>query len=102
MVRATDPATSRDAARLAKLTAGTVRTKCLLALADAGERGLTDFELGAAVGRQQTSAGKRRGELVEAGYVENTHEKRPAPSRAFAAVWRITDLGREKARELRG
>lgn len=101
MVRRGDFATSKDAAKLAALTAGTLRAKCLLALADATD-GLTDFELGARVNRQQTSAGKRRGELVEAGYVENSHEKRPSPSKAFAAVWVITDAGRAKASELRG
>ncbi len=31
--------------------------------------GLTDFELAALLGRQQTSVGKRRGELVNAGLI---------------------------------
>jgi len=101
MVRRTDPDTSRMAAYLANVTAGTLRAKCLLALADAGDDGLTDFELGHWVGRQQTSAGKRRGELVALGLVVKTTEKRPTPSRAFAAVWRITEAGRARAQELR-
>jgi hypothetical protein len=101
MVRRSDPETSKAAAHLANVTAGTLRAKCLFALADAGEGGLTDFELGRWVGRQQTSAGKRRGELVVLGLVEKTDEKRPTPSRAFAAVWRVTAAGRERARELR-
>jgi hypothetical protein len=50
--------------------------------------GLTDFGLGGLMGRQQTSAGKRRGELVTAGLVEYAGVKRPAPSGALARVWR--------------
>jgi hypothetical protein len=45
---------------------------------DANPDGLTDFELGAMVGRQQTSAGKRRGELRDLGYIEETALRRQA------------------------
>lgn len=100
MVRAGDPPTSRDAAKLAKLSAGILRAACLFALVESGD--LTDFELAEKVGRQQTSAGKRRGELVAEGYVEASGEKRPAPSGALSMVWRATDAGRAKAQELRG
>lgn len=99
MVRAGDLPTSRDAAKLARLSAGILRAACLFALVESGD--LTDFELAEKVGRQQTSAGKRRGELVAEGYVEASGEKRPAPSGALSMVWRATDAGRAKARELR-
>lgn len=60
--------------------------------------GLTDFELGALTGRQQTSIGKRRFELMEAQFVEPMPAEegdphRPAPSGAKATVWRVTPLG---------
>ncbi len=90
--RRSDPETSSQAAALPGK--GTLRWACLVALGRAGEHGLTDFELAARVGRQQTSAGKRRGELVEARLVEQTDEKRRAPSGANALVWRITEHGR--------
>ena len=95
LARNSDPVTSHDAAALAGLTAGSLRWRCLEVLA-AGP--LTDFELADQVERQQTSAGKRRGELVAAGLVVATDVKRPAPSGALAIVWAITDLGRDELR----
>lgn len=67
MYRNTDPATSRAGAVLALETAATLRDRCLAALRVAGPDGLDDFALAAIVGRQQTSAGKRRLELLRAG-----------------------------------
>jgi len=46
------------------------------------------------MGRQQTSAGKRRGELRDAGYIEDGLMRRPAPSGSMAIVWCITAKGR--------
>jgi hypothetical protein len=63
--------------------------------------GLTDFELADLTGRQQTSIGKRRGELFAVGLVEVLRDglgnpvKRPAPSGALALVWVITSAGVE-------
>lgn len=87
--RATDPETSHAAARGARKHAKADRQRALEALIDAGARGLTDFELGDLIGRQQTSAGKRRGELVTLGVVEWAGSWRPAPSGAKARVWRV-------------
>lgn len=50
--------------------AATNRDRALAALRAAGERGLTDYDLQDVTGVQQTSIGKRRGELVTAGLVE--------------------------------
>lgn len=83
-----------------------LRARCLQALSDAGYHGLTDFELEAATGIKQTSAGKRRLELQRAGLVDRcmvidpdtlglVPGRRPAPSGVWAAVWEITPLGRE-------
>jgi hypothetical protein len=55
--------------------------------------GLTDFELADIMGRQQTSAGKRRGELRDIGLVSDTGYRRPAPSGSMAIVWAITRQG---------
>lgn len=88
--RTTDPSTSHRAARMASRNARTLRVACLDALKAAGDDGLTDFELADIVGRQQTSAGKRRGELVTMGLAEATSGRREAPSGAPATVWRAT------------
>lgn len=90
--RNTDPATSHTAAQHAAVTAGTHRALALRVLARYDE-GLTDFELAARTNLQQTSIGKRRGELVAMGYVERTAHTRPAPSGSPAIVWRITPRG---------
>ncbi len=57
--------------------------------------GLTDFELAANLHRQQTSLGKRRGELRDMGLIFDTGRRRPAPSGSPAIVWALTDEGRK-------
>lgn len=59
----------------------------------------TDFELADVTGTAQTSIGKRRGELVKAGLVEATSERRPSPSGSPAVVWRLTGAGRDFYRD---
>ena len=85
--RVTDPETSHEAASLAAQGASILRARCYRALLEA-EDGLTDFELADQVGSQQTSAGKRRGELRDAGLVEWAGSTRRAPSGAQARVWK--------------
>jgi len=97
VARKTDPPTSHQAAAYAARNAGTLRARALQELVAAGHAGLTDFELAARCHSQQTSIGKRRGELVASGYVEATGTTRPAPSGAEAMVWRATDRGRQEA-----
>lgn len=87
VARRSDPITSHRAAADAKRGAATLRARCLEALR-AHPEGLTDFQLADLLGSQQTSAGKRRGELVAAGLVEATEETRPSPSGSQARVWR--------------
>lgn len=97
--RRTDPETSHRAADRMKPLAGADRITVLIAhFSHCG--GLTDFELASFLGRQQTSVGKRRGELRDVGYIEATEIKRPAPSGSGAIVWRITERGKRAAREL--
>lgn len=94
--RVRDWHTSIEAAASVRSSAG--RLLALRTLA-ANPAGLTDFELSAATGWQQTSIGKRRGELFKVGLVEvavDAHDhpiKRPAPSGSPALVWRITPAG---------
>jgi hypothetical protein len=59
---------------------------------------LTDFELAARTGWQQTSIGKRRGECRDAGLIEAAEWKgqpirRPSPSGSMSQVWRLTTAG---------
>ena len=84
--RATDPGTSWAAARDAKPTASAGRALALQLLRE-HPGGLTDFELAALSGMQQTSIGKRRGELRDAGLVRATDRRRPSPSGSAAIVW---------------
>lgn len=90
--RRSDPETSHQAADRHPALRQTDRRAALLAHA-AYPAGLTDFELADIMGRQQTSAGKRRGELRDLGMIEQTKDRRPAPSRSPAIVWRITADG---------
>lgn len=99
VARNTDPDTSHQAARYAAKTAATHRALALRELATAGPRGLTDFDLAARTRIPQTSIGKRRGELRDAGLVEDSGTRRPSPSGTAAIVWRVTDLGRQAARQ---
>lgn len=86
MARQSDPDTSHAAARDAAPNAQTNRALALRLLRD-HPNGLTDFELAALTGLQQTSIGKRRGELRDAGLVYDTGERRPSPSGSKAIVW---------------
>lgn len=99
-VRATDPQTSRDAARLVKR--GTQREQVLHALVDAGDRGLTGHEACALTSCLYPHvSGTRLGELAGFGLAVATGETRPTPSGATATVYVATDHGRACALALR-
>lgn len=89
VARSTDPGTSWAAARDATEKAPTHRVRCYQTLDRAHPGGLTDYELAELTGLQQNSAGKRRGELRDAGLVEDSGQTRPAPSGSKAIVWRV-------------
>ena len=107
--RHTDPDTSHGAAVIAIHQSASNRRIALAELARAGAEGLTDFELAARTNIGQTSIGKRRGELRDAGLVTGLmipcaeHPSgwkpvtRDAPSGASARVWILTDIGAEYA-----
>lgn len=95
--RNSDPWTSHAAAEAFPSGRKNDRLRVLFAHG-ANPDGLTDFELAVLVGRQQTSAGKRRGELMAQGYILPTDTHRPAPSGSAAIVWKITETGLALAR----
>ena len=90
--RASDPDTSHLAAEQNPRIRDNDRAR-VLAVHAQHPMGLTDHELAEFVGRQQTSCGKRRGELMRAGLIEATGQRRAAPSGALCLVWRITPRG---------
>lgn len=96
--RPSDPVTSHMAGVRAQRSASKGQWVALQALIRAGSDGLTDFELAAITGWQQTSVGKRRLELERMGYVISTLFTRPAPSGSPARVWAVTDAGIEAGR----
>jgi len=83
--RTPDQETSVEAGRVVRLTD---RARALDVLKEHPD-GLTDYELADLMNRQQNSAGKRRGELVQLGFVEDSGQRRPAPSGSRAIVWRV-------------
>lgn len=97
--RRTDPDTSHLAAKRARRGASQGRDVALRAHF-MHPHGLTDFELGAMCKSAQTSIGVRRGELVLAGEIEATSERRLSPSNSPCIVWRITAAGRVRGRTL--
>jgi hypothetical protein len=92
--RLTDPETSHLAADRSKALTAADRRMVLMVHAN-HPLGLTDFELADITGRQQTSVGKRRGELRDLGLIAETTERHPAPSGSPAIVWKITEAGQE-------
>jgi hypothetical protein len=101
-VRTTDPATAHMAWSTVNehgLSAG--QLKVLVALRDAGERGLIDHDHEQINGLEQDSAGKRRGELVKKGLVRARSEcpsRRDSPRGTPAQVWQITHAGQQALR----
>jgi hypothetical protein len=91
--RMADPDTARAAGNAHPSLRANDRHAALLAHA-ANPAGLSDFELADIMGRQQTSAGKRRGELRDLGFIEDSGLRRDSPSGSSAIVWRITSLGK--------
>lgn len=96
--RTSDPPTSHQAAARHPRLRGRDRWAVLQMHARKRATGLTDFELALFMDRQQTSVGKRRGELCKFDLIENSGTTRPAPSGSPAIVWRITAAGMEAVR----
>jgi len=85
--RNADPDTCEAAANNAAEKANYSRRLALDTLRN-NSAGLTDFELAELTGYQQTSIGKRRGELRDRGLVLDSGLRRSAPSGSKAIVWK--------------
>lgn len=91
--RVTDPETARLAADAAGERLNEHQWLVLASLVEAGSDGLIDHDHEARNGLIQTSAGKRRIELVRLGLVEWSGRKRRSPSGQLARVWAVTARG---------
>jgi hypothetical protein len=88
--RSTDPGTAHKAASANHDVRGTQRLAVFLHLKACGQVGATDYETGLALDILRTSAGKRRKELCELGFVENSGERRETDTQSTAIVWRLS------------
>jgi hypothetical protein len=94
--------TSRAAARLL-LRSGTTRVRILEALwaCRATSEGMTDLELQRELKLDPSTERPRRGELVDAGMVQETGKTRVHNGRKWT-VWRVSELGRQALITLAG
>jgi hypothetical protein len=88
--------TSRAAADLVRPRSGTQRMRVLEALIRSD--GLTDLEIAIEVGLQENSERPRRIELVEAGWVRDSGQRRATNGRAEAIVWALTERAHDELR----
>lgn len=75
---------------------GSQRRRVLDAIAEAGERGLTNEEIGKVPGIADTAHRTRRKELVEGGWVEDSGRVRASDSGNDSIIWVLTERGRAK------
>jgi hypothetical protein len=80
--------TSLDAAKVIEPGAGTDRMRVLMALRDAGSRGMTDDELQDALNMPGDTERPRRISLCEVGLVWASQEWRKTRSGRDAVVWK--------------
>lgn len=83
-----DQETSRDAAKRMVPHLARLENLVLEAIRAAGPRGLCDHELESVTGLMHQTASARRRELVLAGLVEDSGERRLTPSGRKAKAWR--------------
>lgn len=79
--------TSRAAAQHVGNATGAMREAVLRFLADRGDEGATDEEIGSALRLGGSTARPRRVELVAAGCVRDSGKRRPTTSGRAATVW---------------
>lgn len=94
MARSQDPVTSFYAAQNTLKNVKGHKKIVLDAFIARGDRGYTHEELGEAVPIRADTARKRCRDLVDAGLVEDSGEKRRVSSGNLATIWRVTSLGR--------
>lgn len=89
LVGARHPDTSRDAPALVMPRTGTLRRAVLDYVTARGDDGATDLEIQTALRMPGNTERPRRLELVSAGLLEDSGDRRHARGRAFI-VWRAT------------
>jgi hypothetical protein len=100
--RNTDPRTSQDAALAQGRKIGSKHYAVMKALVEAGPLGLIDHDHLAINGLEQDTAGKRRGELMEYGFVADSKRTRTTPRGSKAIVWIVTDAGERFWQSVKG
>jgi hypothetical protein len=95
--RNTDPDTAHAAAARAAGGAAASRVRVLIAHRDAGEHGLTGWELEQALKVPYESCGPRRPGLEADGLIYVTGEKRPNDRGNMQRVYAVTEAGRVEA-----
>lgn len=95
--RRTDPKTSRRAELDAYPRAGSWQQRALEAFIEAGEKGLTDYELAIALNRpnMRGSVAKYRLALVTGGWVTDSQHTRQTDTGSKAIVWELSPQGRK-------
>ena len=88
MHRTNDQETSIEAAKRAAPRAGSGRALALEALRN-NPAGLTDEELASVTKQYMNSIGKRRTELTQAGFIEDSGIRRMSSRGSMMIVWRI-------------
>lgn len=91
MFRPTDPSTSRIAAvsQLPKL--GETLSKVHNFISMSGGTGVTDEQIAMALSMKESSASKRRGDLVKLGLVKDSGTVKPTSTGRNAIVWCISE-----------
>lgn len=93
LARASDPATSHEAAEWVAPRSGSQKAKLLLAHRAHRQQGLTDEEAAREAGLLGSGFWKRCSELRNAGLIAETGEQRRGSSGLMAQVCRITARG---------
>jgi len=84
--------TSCEAAAAIAPVAGNLRRLVLEFIAGQGDQGATDHEVAAGLGMLSDTARARRCELVDAGYLVASGQRRRTPSGRSATVWVARDV----------
>lgn len=87
--RNSDPVTSHEAANVPAPIRGEQRVRVYLHLLKCRANGATDYEIGRALGILRTSAGKRRKELLDLGYVIDSGMRRQTDTKSSGIVWKV-------------
>ena len=92
LVRRKDPSTSFEAATKVIKKLRPIQIEVLRRLTEAGENGLTDYELEELCGSHGSTFRTRRSELTEAGYIKDSGRKKLLVG-SNRIVWVINSTG---------